>query len=114
MTRRLIARKRLGRSADGHRQRPHHRRREGGAGEKAVTANSLGMRGYKQNGLEKVDVSPSGRGSFDVYRNGVRIATVQATAYTDNINKKGAGSYTYKVCDHATNASCSNEASVTF
>jgi hypothetical protein len=65
--------------------------------------------------LEKVDLAwsgPSGR-SFDVYRNGTRMATVEATAYTDNINKRGSGGYSYKVC--AAQASvCSNEATVTF
>ena len=86
------------------------------AGEsKAVTAISLSVRGYKQNGLEKVDLSwngPSGA-SFDVYRNGARIATVQATAYTDNLNKKGVGSYTYKVCGAAF-PSCSEQVTVGF
>jgi PKD repeat protein len=83
---------------------------------KAVTTISLSARGYKQNGLEKAGLSWTGASgaTFDIYRNGVQIATVQAIAYTDNINNKGAGSYTYKVCDHATNASCSNEATVSF
>jgi hypothetical protein len=41
------------------------------------------------------------------------MATVEATAYTDNINKRGSGGYSYKVC--AAQASvCSNEATVTF
>lgn len=82
---------------------------------KLVTVISLSARGYKQNGLEKVDLSwngPSGA-SFDVYRNGAKIATVQATAYTDSINKKGAGSYTYKVCGSAF-PSCSEQVTVSF
>jgi len=81
---------------------------------KAVAPISLTARGYKQGGLWKVDRSwsgPSPGTSFDVYRNGVRIATVQATAYTDIITKKG--SYTYKVCAPST-SSCSNEAKVSF
>jgi hypothetical protein len=40
--------------------------------------------------------------SFDVYRDGVRIATVLATAFTNNVNKRGSGTYTYKVCATAT------------
>ncbi len=67
-----------------------------------------------QSGLRKVDLSwsgPSGA-SFGVYRNGVGIATVQASAYTDTINTKGA-TYTNQVCAPAM-SSCSNEAKVSF
>jgi len=80
-----------------------------------VTLIRLSARGSKLKGLEKVDLSwsgPSGA-SFDLYRNGGKIATVQATAYTDNLNSKGSGTYTYKVCAAAVSV-CSNEASVTF
>lgn len=80
-----------------------------------VSPISLTVRGYKVKGLEKADLfwsGPSGA-SFDVYRNGTKIATVQTTAYTDNINYKGAGSYTYKVCE-AGSTTCSNEATVSF
>jgi PKD repeat protein len=82
---------------------------------KAVATISLSARGYKQNGLEKADLSWTGASgaTFDIYRNGVRIATVQAIAYTDNINNKGAGSYTYKVCEVAS-VTCSNKATVSF
>jgi chitodextrinase len=82
---------------------------------KAVNPIGLSARGYKLNGLQKADLSwtgPSGT-SFDVYRNGVRIATVQTTSYRDNINKRGPGIYTYKVCAPATD-SCSNDATVSF
>jgi PKD domain/Divergent InlB B-repeat domain len=82
---------------------------------KAVNPISLNARGYKQNGLRKVDVAwngPSGA-SFDVYRDGARIATVQTTAYTDNVNNKGSGSYSYRVCAVAAPV-CSNETTVTF
>jgi PKD repeat protein len=82
---------------------------------KAVTPISLSARGYKLNGLQKADLFWTGASgtSFDVYRNGVRIATVQTTSYMDNINKRGPGIYTYKVCAPATN-SCSNDATVSF
>jgi len=76
---------------------------------------SLTARGYKVKGLEKADLSwsgPSGA-SFDLYRSGTKIATVQTTAYTDNINTKGPGSYTYKVCE-AGATTCSNDATVSF
>jgi vibriolysin len=80
-----------------------------------LTLIALTARGYKLSGLERVDLSwnsVSGA-SFDVYRNGAKIATVQAGAYTDNINKRGAGRYVYKVCASA-GSTCSNQATVTF
>jgi PKD repeat protein len=75
----------------------------------------LTARGYKVKGLQKVDLTwsaPSGA-SFDVYRDGAKIATVQATAYTDNLNAKGSATHTYRVCAPAM-SSCSNEAKVSF
>jgi PKD repeat protein len=76
---------------------------------------SLSARGYKRSGLQKVDLSWTGTSgtSFDLYRSGLKIATVQTTTYTDNINVKGSGSYTYQVCE-AGNATCSNEETVSF
>ena len=80
-----------------------------------VTPISLTARGYKLKGLERVDLSWTGPvgASFDVSRNGTRIATVQTTAYTDQINQKGSGTYTYKVCA-AEFASCSDPVTVSF
>jgi len=82
---------------------------------KAAAPISLAARGYKQSGLHKVDLSWTGPSavSFDVYRNGVRITSIAATSYTDSINTKGRGSYTYEVCAPAA-ASCSNTAKVSF
>jgi PKD repeat protein len=80
-----------------------------------VTPISVAGRGYKVNGLEKVDLAwngPSGT-NFNVFRNGTKIATVQTTAYTDNLNNKGSGTYTYKVCALAF-ASCSDPVTVRF
>ena len=81
---------------------------------------SLTATGRKPKGLQTVDLSWSGAGStdVDVYRNGIIIATLANNAnalntYTDNINKKGSGTYTYKVCE-ATTSTCSNEATVVF
>jgi chitodextrinase len=76
---------------------------------------SLAARGYKQNGLEKVQLSwnvASGR-SFDIYRNGIRIVTVPANTYTYNINNKVSGVYTYQVCEAGIPV-CSNTATVSF
>jgi PKD repeat protein len=84
------------------------------AASQAVTLIQLSARGYKVKGLEKVDLSwsgPSGA-SYDVYRNGTKIATLSTTAYTDTVGK-GPGSYTYQVCATAL-SSCSNEATVSF
>lgn len=80
-----------------------------------VSLISLTATGYKVTGRQKVDLAWTGSSpaGFDVYRNGARIATVQATAYMDNLNKKGAGRYVYKVCGVATSV-CSGEATVTF
>jgi hypothetical protein len=80
---------------------------------KAVTLIALTARGYKVKGLQKVDLSWNGAGSFDVYRNDVAIARVSATAYTDNIDRKGSGSYRYRVCEAQT-STCSNQATATF
>lgn len=77
---------------------------------------SLSASGYKVKGLQKADLSWSGASStnVDVYRNGSVIATTANDgAYTDNINSRGGGSYTYKVCEAGT-STCSNDASVTF
>jgi len=89
----------------------------GASGSTASTVSpiSLTARGYTVKGLEKANLSwngPSGA-SFDVYRNGAKIATLQATSYTDNISNKGPGSYTYKVCGAAF-ASCSQQVTVSF
>jgi large repetitive protein len=90
------------------------------AGASATTSQSrsliaLSVGGYKVKGLEKVDLSWTGPGgtSFDVYRDGGKIATVQAAAYTDNLNTRGAGTYTYKVCAPAA-STCSNQTTVSF
>ena len=65
--------------------------------------------------LHKVDLSWNGLSGqlFDIYRNGAFIATLAGVTYTDDVNGKGAATYTYKVCAHALN-SCSNETRVSF
>lgn len=63
---------------------------------------------------EMVDLSwtsPSGA-TVDVYRNAVKIATLQATSYTDALGRLGRGDYIYKVCIGP--SSCSNEVTVRF
>ncbi len=77
---------------------------------------SLTATGYKVRGLQKADLEWSGATStnVDVYRNGSVVATTANDGfYTDNIDARGAGSYTYEVCEAGT-TTCSNEATVTF
>jgi chitodextrinase len=84
---------------------------------RSVTVIGLTAHGYKVKGLQKVNLSWSGPGgaSFDIYRNGSRLpaSPVQGTFYTDNIDRKGSGSYRYKVCEAGT-STCSDQATVTF
>jgi uncharacterized repeat protein (TIGR02543 family) len=80
---------------------------------RALNPISVSARGYRRNGAQKVDLSWNGASgtSFDVYRNGTRIASLQAFTYTDTLI--GKGSYSYKVCAPADSV-CSNTASVSF
>jgi len=80
------------------------------------TGPTLTARSYKVKGSQTVDLSWSGLSgsSVDVYRNGgVVSTTANDGAATDSINKKGGGSYSYKVCVSGT-STCTNTASVTF
>jgi chitodextrinase len=87
----------------------------GSASKVVAPISGLSARGYKVKGLQKVDLAWSGSsaGGFDVYRDGLPIATVAGTSYTDNLNGKGSGRYAYKVCQ-TTGAICSNQATVSF
>ena len=72
--------------------------------------------GYKLKGLQKADLSWSGTtaSSVDVYRNNEKVTTVDnAGTYTDNINNRGGGSYTYRVCEAGT-STCSNNVTISF
>ena len=75
----------------------------------------LTARGYKLKGLQKVDLSWSGAsaGGFDIYRDGQTIATAAGGSYIDNLNRKGPGSYAYKVCQ-ADSSICSNQVVASF
>ena len=94
-----------------------------GSSSRSVTVSSststgitLSATGYKVKGLQNADLAWSGATStsVDVWRNGAKITTTANDgAHTDNINARGGGSYTYKVCEAGTTI-CSNEAVVTF
>jgi len=80
------------------------------------SAPSLSAVGRKVKGYEKVDLSWKGlsTASTDVYRNSSKaMTTANDGSETDPINKKGAATYTYKVCDAGT-TNCSNTVTVTF
>jgi hypothetical protein len=75
-----------------------------------LTATGSGIKARQKAELAWTGSSASG---FAVYRNDVRIATVQANAYGDFIGSKGSRSYADRVCAVATSI-CSNTATVTF
>jgi hypothetical protein len=81
----------------------------------STSGGTLTARGRKNKGVQAVDLSWNGLSgtSLDVYRNSLKWPTPNDGAETDNLNKKGAGSYTYKVCVAGT-TTCSNTATVTF
>jgi thermitase len=79
-------------------------------------AITLTATGYKVRGLQKVDLAWSGATStqVDVLRDGQLIATIgNDGSYTDNVDQRGSGSYTYQVCEAGTSI-CSNQVTVTF
>ena len=85
------------------------------------SAITLTATGYKVQGRQRVDLIWTGATSSTVKikRDGVTIATVandpdpNPNSYTDNINKRGGGSYAYQVCASETGP-CSDTATVTF
>lgn len=85
-----------------------------------VTATPSGFSatgsGYKVKGLQKADLKWIGATSawIDIYRNDARVTTAQNTgSYSDNINQKGSGAYTYRVCEAGT-STCSNQVRIAF
>ena len=76
---------------------------------------TLSTRGYKVRGLQKADLTWSGATStnVDVFRNGENFQTANDGEYTDNIDQRGSGSYSYQVCE-AGSSTCSNTSTVTF
>ena len=77
---------------------------------------TLTATGYKVKGMHKADLDWFGAtsGNVDVYRDGTLLTTTANDGfYTDNIDKKGGGSYVYQVCEEGTGP-CSNASTVTF
>lgn len=76
----------------------------------------LGAAGYKLRGLQKARLDWLGTAAerVDVYRNAVWIATTaNRGSYLDNIDARGRGTYTYRICEEG-KGKCSNEAAVVF
>ncbi|MEE9533953.1 MAG: SBBP repeat-containing protein, partial [Acidimicrobiia bacterium] len=85
-------------------------------GASGVVIMTLTATGYKVKGLQKADLAWSGAPSanVDIYRDvGLIMTTENDGFYTDNIDQKGGGTYTYQVCEGGT-LTCSNVATVTF
>ena len=77
---------------------------------------TLTVDGYKIKGKQKADLTWSGAAGddVDIFRDGGKIATtVNDGSYTDNIDNKGGGSYTYHVCEAGT-STCSGIVTVNF
>jgi subtilisin len=80
-------------------------------------AISLSTSGYKVKGQQYVDLSWTGAttSTLDVYRNGTVLRTVDNTgSWTDALKRKGAGTYTYRVCEAGSTTQCSNDSTVVF
>lgn len=77
---------------------------------------SLTVNGYKSKGLQAVDLNWTNAtgSSVDIFRNGSIITTTANDgAYTDSLNTKGSGNYSYQVCESST-TTCSTSMSVIF
>lgn len=80
------------------------------------TSFALRAQAYKVKGVQTVDLFWSGASSatLDVFRNGARVAVTSNTGrFTDRTNRKGAGAYTYVLCEAGTSV-CSNQVTVGF
>ena len=81
-----------------------------------ATGPKLTARGYKEKGMQKVALTWSGltATNVDVYRSSAKVKTTSNNgATTDAIDRKGNGSYTYKVCAIGT-TTCTNVETVSF
>ena len=88
----------------------------------APSTISLSVNAYKNRGRQKADLTWDGATTSSVVihrRNGsggfnVIATTANDGAYTDNIDLRGSGSYTYKLCETGTAAPCSDEVGISF
>ena len=78
---------------------------------------TLTTRGFKVKGVRNVDLTwtPTGSGNMDVYLGSSIVAvTPNDGAHTYVIGGKGAGSFTFKVCQTGSTTVCSNTSTVNF
>jgi hypothetical protein len=77
----------------------------------------LAASAYKIRSSQRVDLTWSGLATtkIDVYRDGLKIATISNTGYWTDLlwSKKGSGTYTYSVCGTGT-TTCSNQVMAAF
>ena len=87
-------------------------------GSGTTSPSNLSATGYKVKGRHTVDLSwtKGSASKVDIFRNGSKIKSgiSNTGSYTDNINQRGSGTYTYKVCVAGDASSCSNTSTVTF
>ena len=75
---------------------------------------TLSATGSKVKGVRKATLTWTGAsGAVAVYRNNAVVANVTSSPYTDTLPGKGAGTFSYRVCNVGTQV-CSNTVSVTF
>ena len=65
------------------------------------------------------DWSGAGSTNVDIYRDGTLLVLAGSDSnndgsHTDNVGKKGGGSYNYYVCEQGSTTKCSNTVTVTF
>ena len=78
---------------------------------------SLTARGHKVKGILHVDLTWSGAAgtSVDLHRDAAPLgSTANDGAHTDNLNRKGSGTFKYRVCESGSKTVCSADATVTF
>ncbi|MDT8321905.1 MAG: hypothetical protein RQ826_15410, partial [Xanthomonadales bacterium] len=84
----------------------------------ASPASSLTVSAYKVKGTQRVDLQWYGIGGTNavIFRDDVAIAPAHAgdVTATDDIGRKGAGSYLYRVCETADRINCTPEATAVF
>ena len=75
----------------------------------------LSANGYKSKGKQQVDLSWVGATTnVDIFRDGGPIATNQSgSAYTDNLNVRKGGPYSYQICETDT-STCTASVTVSF
>lgn len=83
----------------------------------SAAAIQLSVTPWKLRGLQRVDLAWSGAttASVDLYRDATLLTTTQNDgAHTDVIDRRGGGSYTYRVCEAGSTTSCSDQVTATF